>query len=136
MTLFARFARQEAPAIAGTGPDAASPSSPVSIALPPAVPAVPRDQQSGRDVIIRGEGLAKTYTMGETTVHALRGVDFEIRRGELVAIMGPSSSGKSTLMNILGCLDQPTSGTYWLDGVETSRLNDDQLADVRGRKIG
>jgi putative ABC transport system ATP-binding protein len=88
------------------------------------------------DVIIRGEGLTKTYAMGDATVHALRGVDFTVRRGELVAIMGPSGSGKSTLMNILGCLDQPTSGTYWLDGVETSRLSDDELAEARNRKIG
>src|SRR5262245_55458348 len=88
------------------------------------------------EAIIRVEHLTKTYTMGETTVRALAGVSFEIRRGELVAIMGPSGSGKSTLMNLLGCLDQPTSGTYWLDGVETSTLSDDALAGVRNRKIG
>ncbi|MGH2368004.1 MAG: ABC transporter ATP-binding protein [Chloroflexota bacterium] len=88
------------------------------------------------DAIIRVEGLTKTYTMGEVDVHALAGVSFEVRRGELIAIMGPSGSGKSTLMNVLGCLDQPTAGAYWLDGVETSTLNDDQLAEVRNRKIG
>ena len=88
------------------------------------------------DTIMRVEGLTKTYTMGDVTVHALRGVGFEVKRGELVAIMGPSGSGKSTLMNVLGCLDQPSQGTYWLDGVETSKLTDDELAAVRNRKIG
>jgi putative ABC transport system ATP-binding protein len=88
------------------------------------------------DVIIRVEGLTKIYTMGDVTVRALDGVSFEVRRGELMSIMGPSGSGKSTLMNVLGCLDQPTAGTYWLDGVETSKLSDDELATVRNKKIG
>ena len=87
-------------------------------------------------VIIKVQDLKKSYIMGDVTVHALRGVSFEIRRGELIAIIGPSGSGKSTLMNMMGCLDQPTSGTYWLDGVETSKLSDDQLAEVRNKKIG
>ncbi len=88
------------------------------------------------EVIIKVEGLTKTYTMGDVTVRALDGVSFEVRRGELLAIMGPSGSGKSTLMNVLGCLDQPGAGTYWLDGVETSTLDDDALAEVRNQKIG
>jgi len=80
--------------------------------------------------------LVKTYGTGETSVHALRGVSMEVRRGDYVAIMGSSGSGKSTLMNILGCLDIPTDGTYHLDGVDVSRLTDRQLALVRNRRIG
>jgi putative ABC transport system ATP-binding protein len=82
------------------------------------------------------DNVAKTYRMGSIEVHALRGVSLDIRDGELMAIMGPSGSGKSTLMNILGCLDVPTSGSYLLDGQEVARLKDDQLAAVRSRKIG
>ena len=90
----------------------------------------------GSDVIIRVRDLTKVYIMGDVEVRALRGVSFDVRRGELLSIMGPSGSGKSTLMNVLGCLDQPTNGNYWLDGVETSELSDDELATVRNRKIG
>jgi len=81
-------------------------------------------------------GVTKTYGMGETEVQALRGMSLTVRRGEYLAIMGSSGSGKSTLMNILGCLDIPTSGRYLLDGVDVSRLTDRQLALVRNRRIG
>ncbi len=80
--------------------------------------------------------LTKHYRMGDQTVRALDGVTFEIAEGEMVAIIGSSGSGKSTLMNILGCLDTPSGGDYWLDGREVSRLTDDELSDVRNRKIG
>jgi putative ABC transport system ATP-binding protein len=85
---------------------------------------------------IKTEGLAKVYTMGTEEVHALRGVDLEIRRGEYVAIMGPSGSGKSTLMNLIGCLDSPSSGKYWLAGRLVSELDDDELAYIRNKEIG
>ncbi|MDE3054004.1 MAG: ABC transporter ATP-binding protein [Gemmatimonadota bacterium] len=86
--------------------------------------------------VIRVEALKKIYATGKTEVHALRGVDFAVAKGEMVAIMGASGSGKSTLMNILGCLDKPTSGSYWLDDVRADGLNKDQLADIRNEKIG
>jgi putative ABC transport system ATP-binding protein len=91
---------------------------------------------TGEPPVIRIRGVTKTYALGTTTVHALRGVDLDVHRGEFVAIMGPSGSGKSTLMNVIGCLDQPTSGTYELDGRETSTLKDDDLAVIRNQKIG
>ncbi len=90
----------------------------------------------GRGIAIRTEGLAKTYEMGGEKVHALHGIDVTIRKGEYVAIMGPSGSGKSTLMNLIGCLDSPTSGRYWLAGRLVSDLDDDELAYIRNREIG
>jgi putative ABC transport system ATP-binding protein len=86
--------------------------------------------------IIRIRDLAREYRMGEEPILALRGVSLDIRRNEYVAIMGPSGSGKSTMMNLLGCLDTPTGGEYWLNGQEVSRLTDDELARVRNREIG
>jgi putative ABC transport system ATP-binding protein len=86
--------------------------------------------------VIQATDLTKVYKMGEVEVHALRGISFQIAKGEVVAIMGPSGSGKSTLMNIIGCLDQPSQGEYLLDGEDISHLKDDQLAVIRNRKVG
>ena len=86
--------------------------------------------------VIRIRDLVRHYVMGSETVQALRGVTLDIRRNEYVAIMGPSGSGKSTMMNMIGCLDTPTSGEYWLNGQEVSRLTDDALARVRNKEIG
>jgi putative ABC transport system ATP-binding protein len=88
------------------------------------------------DCVISAHNLRKVYKMGEMEVNALDGVDLCVDRGEVIAIMGPSGSGKSTLMNILGCLDHPTEGEYFLDGEQVSNLRDDQLADIRNRKVG
>lgn len=88
------------------------------------------------DAIIVIEQLKKTYDLGEVKVEALRGIDVQIRRGEFVAIMGASGSGKSTFMNILGCLDRPTNGRYRLEGMDVSQMSSDQLAEVRNKKIG
>ncbi len=87
-------------------------------------------------VVIEAKNLTKTYRMGLIEVHALSGVSFKIQKGEVIAIMGPSGSGKSTLMNLIGCLDRPTSGDYVLDGEQVSNLVDDQLAEIRNRKVG
>ena len=101
-------------------------------------PSPRRESVTPRDgVMIRTEDLWKTYAMGEAiAVHALCGVSFEIERGEYVAIMGPSGSGKSTLMNLIGCLDTPTRGHYWLNGSLVSELLDDELAYIRNKEIG
>jgi len=87
-------------------------------------------------IVIRTEELTKVYEMGAEQVHALSGVDVDIRKGEYVAIMGPSGSGKSTLMNLIGCLDSPTAGRYWLAGRLVSDLDDDELAYIRNKEIG
>jgi len=86
--------------------------------------------------LIEARALWKTYTMGSEEIHALAGVDLTVERGDYVAIMGPSGSGKSTLMNLIGCLDTPTSGSYRLNGREVSQMSDDELAAVRNREIG
>ena len=94
--------------------------------------------QTPPDDVVRLENVGKVYKPpgGGVAVRALRGVSFGFARGEYAAIVGPSGSGKSTLLNLLGCLDRPTSGTYWLDGSDVSRLDDDELSDIRGQRIG
>ncbi len=87
-------------------------------------------------MVMRTQGVRKVYSMGKNEVHALRGIDLTVRRGEMIAIVGASGSGKSTLMNIIGCLDYPTDGTYALDGVQVEKLEKNALADIRNQKIG
>src|SRR5919202_2483951 len=89
-----------------------------------------------KEALILTDDLWKTYEMGSTEVHALQGVDIRIERNEYVAIMGPSGSGKSTLMNLIGCLDTPSKGQYWLNGHLVSELDDDELARIRNKEIG
>jgi putative ABC transport system ATP-binding protein len=95
-----------------------------------------REDLVSAGIVIQTDDLWKTYEMGVERLHALRGVSIQIRKGEYVAIMGPSGSGKSTLMNLIGCLDSPTSGSYWLAGRLVSQLDDDELAYIRNKEIG
>jgi putative ABC transport system ATP-binding protein len=95
-----------------------------------------REDLVASGVVIKTEDLWKTYEMGSEQLHALRGVNLDIMKGEYVAIMGPSGSGKSTLMNLIGCLDTPSSGSYWLAGRLVSQLDDDELAYIRNKEIG
>jgi putative ABC transport system ATP-binding protein len=96
-----------------------------------------RGEQLKRDgIVIRTYNLWKTYVMGDQEIHAVSGVDIEIKRGEYVAIMGPSGSGKSTLMNLIGCLDTPTTGQYYINGNLVSEMTDDELARIRNKEIG
>jgi len=97
---------------------------------------VRRVHRSPGDVVIEIENVTKLYKMGSETIHALRGVDIKIRRNEYLAVMGPSGSGKSTLMNMLGCLDTPTSGHYEFSGKNVAQMDDNELADIRNREIG
>ncbi|HLN04062.1 MAG TPA: ABC transporter ATP-binding protein [Bryobacteraceae bacterium] len=98
---------------------------------------IERGEELKRDgIVIRTYDLWKTYIMGDQEIHAVSGVDIEIRRGEYVAIMGPSGSGKSTLMNLIGCLDTPTRGQYYINGRLVSEMNDDELARIRNKEIG
>jgi putative ABC transport system ATP-binding protein len=105
-------------------------ADPITIAIEPN-----QSEASGKPVI-RLENVFKTYDLGEIQVQALRGVSLEVREGEFVAVMGPSGSGKSTIMNILGCLDRPTKGRYFLDGVDVSGMTKTELARIRNRKLG
>jgi putative ABC transport system ATP-binding protein len=98
---------------------------------------IERGEQLKRDgIVIRTYDLRKSYLMGDQEIHAVNGVDLEIKKGEYVAIMGPSGSGKSTLMNLIGCLDTPTSGLYYINGRLVSSMNDDELARIRNKEIG
>jgi putative ABC transport system ATP-binding protein len=104
--------------------------------MTPAAPLEARAMRPVGPLVIAIEGVTKLYEMGEETIHALRGVSLSIHRNEYLAIMGPSGSGKSTLMNMLGCLDTPTSGRYEFNGHDVAGMVDDELADIRNREIG
>ncbi|HMB27218.1 MAG TPA: ABC transporter ATP-binding protein, partial [Blastocatellia bacterium] len=93
-------------------------------------------QEKSREAMIKTDDLWKTYVMGDEEIHALRGVSFEIQRNEYVAIIGPSGSGKSTLMNLIGCLDTPSKGQYYINGHLVSEMSDDELARIRNKEIG
>src|SRR5215210_8886793 len=98
----------------------------------------PRSELDGHDpkMLISMRNIWKTYQMGTESVHALHGVSFDIPRGEYIAIIGPSGSGKSTLMNLIGCLDTPSQGEYWLNGKNVSEMDDDELARIRNQEVG
>jgi len=100
------------------------------------IESTPPSAEAAQPLVIRTQGLRKDYVLGAETVRAVRGVDLEVGKGEFVALMGPSGSGKSTFMNLLGCLDTPTAGEYWLNGQDVSSLSERQLARVRNREIG
>jgi putative ABC transport system ATP-binding protein len=112
------------------------PRAALAAAAPTAPPHRAGERSRARRPVLSVEGVTKSYEMGDFTVRALRGITLQVERGDFVAIMGSSGSGKSTLMNILGCLDMPTSGRYLLDGIDVSSYGDDDLADIRNRKIG
>jgi putative ABC transport system ATP-binding protein len=105
-------------------------ADPITIAIDP------KEKSAGGKPVIRLENVFKTYDLGEIQVQALRGVSLEVHEGEFVAVMGPSGSGKSTIMNILGCLDRPTKGRYFLDGVDVSGMTKTELARIRNKKLG
>jgi len=109
---------------------------PPPISMSAAAAPARRPARAPGDLVIRIEGVTKLYRMGTETIHALRGVNLEIRRNEYLAIMGPSGSGKSTLMNMLGCLDTPSAGRYDFNGKDVARMVDDELAEIRNREIG
>src|SRR6202171_4060756 len=110
----------------------------VTVVSPPAPTVLPEQAVSAHDasVLISMRDLWKTYDMGAEKVHALHGVSFEVQRGEYLAITGPSGSGKSTLMNLIGCLDTPSQGEYWLNGKNVSEMDDDELARIRNQEVG
>jgi putative ABC transport system ATP-binding protein len=113
------------------------PSESLTAGAPDLAGKLERGQQLKRDgVVIRTWDLRKTYVMGDQEIHAVSGIDIEIKKGEYVAIMGPSGSGKSTLMNLIGCLDSPSAGLYYLNGNLASEMDDNQLARIRNREIG
>ena len=113
--------------------------SDVTLATLPAEPAIQTAQVNGQHrpaALISMREIWKTYQMGNEEVHALHGVSFEVRKGEYIAIIGPSGSGKSTLMNLIGCLDTPSNGEYWLNGKNVSEMDDDELARIRNQEVG
>src|SRR6266852_2294320 len=112
--------------------------SDVNLASPPAPSVLPEQAVSAHDAsaLISMRNIWKTYQMGSEEVHALHGVSFDIPKGEYIAIIGPSGSGKSTLMNLIGCLDTPSSGEYWLNAKNVSEMDDDELARIRNQEVG